>query len=92
MEKTTIDPAQVIKNALTAQNAVKSIVNDAQSDKVRIHKELLALSADGKISAIYDKFAKVLKKYPTFGKYKYCKGCESDTPYVKGECLICGTN
>lgn len=89
-KKPVIDPRIIEKNQQEAKNMIKGMGNVAQQEQNKARKVLQKLSEDGKVNAIYDKFNAIVAKYPAFGKYSFCKGCEADTPHIKRECVICG--
>ena len=42
-------------------------------------------------SGVYTYMNKYMEEHPNPNtKYKYCKGCEGQTPHFSNECLICG--
>ena len=89
-KKETIDPRIVAKNQKDAKNAIKSMSNSNQQEIAKLKKEIKKLASDGKVNAAYDKFKSAIARFPTIGKYKWCKGCEADAPIIDGECAICG--
>jgi len=89
-QKEVIDPRIVAKNQKDAKNAIKSMSNSNQQEIAKLKKEIKKLASDGKINATYDKFRVAVGRFPTIGKYKFCKGCDADTPHIEGACVLCG--
>jgi len=89
-KKPAVDPRIIEKNQQEAKNMIKGMGNVAQQEQIKARKALKKLSEEGKVNAIHDKFNAVISKYPAFGKYSFCKGCDTSTPHIKGECVICG--
>jgi len=88
-KKEVIDPRIVAKNQQEAKNGIKGFgVNPQEIAKLK--KAILTLGKNGEVSAVYDKFNSAVKKFPIIGKYRWCKGCEADTPNIDGDCAICG--
>lgn len=89
-KKETIDPRIIAKNQAEAKNAIRGMGNSNQQEIAKLKKEIKKLASEGKINATYDKFRSAVARFPTVGKYKWCKGCEADSPHIDGDCAICG--
>lgn len=89
-KKETVDPRIVAKNQADAKNSIKGKSNSNQQEISKLKKSIITLGKNGEVNAVYDKFNAAVKKFPIIGKYKWCKGCEADTPNIDGDCAICG--
>lgn len=82
---------QVAKNQHQATLAIKGSVNANQQAIAKGIKEVRKLGLEGSNAEAYDRFNKLLDKFPVAGKYARCPQCETDTPHKGRECLLCGT-
>lgn len=89
-KKEAIDPRIIAKNQKDAKDSIKGKGNSNQQEIAKLKKAIIALGENGEVTAVYDKFNAATKKFPIIGKYKWCKGCEADTPNIDGDCAICG--
>jgi|AMWB02.1.fsa_nt_gi hypothetical protein len=90
-KQSTAFKAQIAKNQHQATLSIKGSVNANQQAIAKGIKEVRKLGHEGSNAEAFDRFNKLLAKFPVAGKYARCSQCETDTPHDKGrECLLCG--